>query len=34
LPAAVPGQRFREGDIKDWELMNDIHIQTAYPVVG
>jgi hypothetical protein len=53
LPAAVPGQRFREADIKDWELMNgsatkasvivestgsgppgDIHIQTAYPVVG
>jgi hypothetical protein len=49
----VPGQRFQEGDIKDWELRGgtatkasvivestgsgqagDIHIQTAYPVVG
>jgi len=53
LPVPVPGQRFQEGDIKDWELMNgsatkasvivestgsgqagDIHIQTAYPVIG
>jgi hypothetical protein len=52
-PAAVPGQRFQEGDIKDWEYRSgtatkasvivestgsgqtgDIHIQTAYPVVG
>ena len=52
-PPPVPGQRFQEGDVKDWELMNgiatkatvivestgsgqpaDIHIQTAYPVVG
>lgn len=53
LPDPVPGQRFQEGDIKDWELRSgsatkasvivestgsgragDIHIQTAYPVVG
>jgi hypothetical protein len=52
-PEAVPGQRFKEGDIKDWEYRSgtatkasvivestgsgqpgDIHIQTAYPVVG